>query len=79
MVVVAWGTLLLSISAAAPAFRLASLAELAVMMALVLAVDALVLWVVYGTAYWFDGERLRIRSGPLRLAVPVARIESVRP
>jgi len=39
----------------------------------------LCLWVLYGTSYTFSGDRLLVRSGPFRWAIPLAEIEEVRP
>lgn len=74
-----WSGVGLSLAMMAPAFALASRIEIAVLLLIVLAVDAVVLWVLYGTVYWFDESTLRIRSGPLRLSVPLEQIDSVKP
>jgi hypothetical protein len=40
---------------------------------------AFMLHVLYTTGYAFDGQELRIRSGPFSFRVPLAEIESVKP
>ena len=37
------------------------------------------LWILYGTFYVFSGDRLVIRCGPFRFAVPLSEIDSVEP
>jgi len=37
------------------------------------------LWVLYGTFYWFSEDRLVIRCGPFRFRVPLLEIDSVEP
>ena len=44
-----------------------------------LSLAALNLWLLRGTDYTFDQSELRIRSGPLRVRVPLAAITAVTP
>lgn len=40
---------------------------------------AVLLWVLYGTTYTLAGDVLGVRSGPFRITVPLAEIDSVIP
>ncbi len=42
-------------------------------------VVAFMLSVLYGTFYQFEGDTLRIRSGPFRMNVPLAEVRAVTP
>lgn len=44
-----------------------------------LASDALLLWVLYGTRYTIDADVLRIRCGPFRWSVPLHEITDITP
>lgn len=39
----------------------------------------LVLWIFLDTGYTVEPGRLRVRSGPFRWAIPLARVDEVRP
>ncbi len=53
--------------------------ELVLMVCLVLGMDILMLWVLYGTGYTLTGERLVIRCGPFSFPVTLDAIESISP
>ena len=57
----------------------ASWTEMAVMVSLVLGMDALMLWVLYGTGYTVTLDRLFIRCGPVSFPVTLNGIESINP
>lgn len=76
---VVWSVVGFALAMTAPAWSLATTGELIVLVGIVVAVDAAVLWVVYGTGYWFDADQLHVRCGPIRLRIPVASIVSVQP
>ncbi len=57
----------------------ASWTELVMMASLVIGMDFLMLWVLYGTGYSITPERLIIRCGPFTLPVTINRIESITP
>ncbi len=57
----------------------ASWTELVVMASLVLGMDVLMLWVLYGTGYTVNPDQLVIRCGPLNLPVTLNGIESITP
>lgn len=44
-----------------------------------LSVVALPVWLLLSTLYWFEGDQLCIRSGPLRWRIPVSQIRAVTP
>ncbi len=57
----------------------ASWTEMTVMASLVLGMDVLMLWVLYGTGYIVTTDRLVIRCGPFSLPVTLNGIESITP
>ncbi len=57
----------------------ASWTELVVMASLVLGMDVLMLWVLYGTGYTVNPNQLVIRCGPFSLPVTLNGIESITP
>ncbi len=57
----------------------ASWPEMAVMVSLVLGMDALMLWVLYGTGYTVTPDRLFIRCGPVGFPVTLNGIKSINP
>ncbi len=57
----------------------ASWTEMTVMASLVLGMDVLMLWVLYGTGYIVTTDRLVIRCGPFVFPVTLNRIESITP
>ena len=57
----------------------ASWTEMTMMASLVLGMDSLMLWVLYGTGYTVTAERLIIRCGPFTFPVTLSLIESITP
>lgn len=57
----------------------ASWTELVVMASLVLGMDVLMLWVLYGTGYTVNPDQLVIQCGPFNLPVTLNGIESITP
>ena len=57
----------------------ASWRELAMMGSLVVGLDVLMLWVLYGTGYTIKSDRLIIRCGPFSFCIWLNAIESITP
>ncbi len=57
----------------------ASWGDLAIMGSLVVGMDVLMLWVLYGTGYTITSDQLFIRCGPISLHVRLDSIESITP
>ena len=57
----------------------ASWAELVLMVSLVVGMDVLMLWVLYGTGYTITSDRLFIRCGPFTFPVTLNTIDSIIP
>ena len=57
----------------------ASWPELAIMTSVLGAMDALMLWVLYGTGYTVTSDRLLIRCGPFSFRIRLEAIESISP
>ncbi len=57
----------------------ASLIEIVMLGSLVLGMDSLMLWVLYGTDYTVMPDRLIIRCGPVSFSVTLTGIESIIP
>jgi hypothetical protein len=79
LTVLLWGTVILMVPAGATALTMRPVAVAALVLALAVGTIALVLSVLYDTRYTFEGEVLRVRSGPFRWAVPLRDIEWVAP
>ena len=54
-------------------------APLLVTLVVTLVALGLPVWLLVTTAYYVEGERLRVRAGPFTWNIPIAEIESVRP
>lgn len=57
----------------------ASWRELVIMASLVMGMDSLMLWVLYGTGYTVSANRLLIRCGPFSFRIRLETIESISP
>ena len=57
----------------------ASVAEIVLMASLLLALDSLMLWVLYGTGYTITPEQIFIRCGPITFRVQLDSIEFIFP
>jgi hypothetical protein len=57
----------------------ASRSELVLVLGLLLGMDSLMLWVLYGTGYRVAQDRLLIRCGPFAFHVPLKSINSITP
>lgn len=80
LVFVLWGTAVLLVAAGlAQIGSTAALTVRVVMLVGCLTGAAVLLWVLYKTAYIFRGEVLRVESGPFRTTLPLADIDSVVP
>ena len=53
--------------------------EAILVVAILVVMDGLMLWVLYGTGYFVTRELLLIRCGPLSFRVPLADIETISP
>jgi hypothetical protein len=79
-VFVLWATAALLVAAGlAQIGSVAALTIRVVMLVGCLTGAAVLLWVLYGTAYTFTGDVLSVRSGPFRMTLPLADIDSVVP
>jgi membrane protein YdbS with pleckstrin-like domain len=79
LVAVAIVTGLGALAAGAVAFREGSPGSLLTFLVVVALVVALPISLLAGTHYTFDGDALRIRSGPFRWNIPLAEIRGVQP
>ncbi len=81
IVVLIWGSLLISVVGGIVPLVVdgASWTELALMASLVIGLDGLMLWVLYGTGYRVTQDVLLIRCGPFSFRVLLADIESIVP
>jgi hypothetical protein len=78
---VIWGSLLISVVGGMIPLALPgnSLLEAILVVVVLVAMDGLMLWVLYGTGYWVTQDLLLIRCGPLSFRVRLADIESITP
>jgi hypothetical protein len=80
LVVVLWATAILLVAAGlAQIGSAAALTIRVIMLVSCLTGAAVLLWVLYGTTYMFVGNVLHVRSGPFRMTLPLAEIDSVVP
>lgn len=68
-----------ALAAGAVAFRDGTPGSLATMLLVVALVVALPISLIAATHYTFEGDALRIRSGPFRWTIPLAEIHGARP
>lgn len=57
----------------------ASWSEMLIMVVLLVGIDLLMLWVLYGTGYTVTQAHLLIRCGPFSFRVPLQHIDSITP
>ena len=76
-----WGSLLISVVGGIIPLALPgnSWLEAILVVAVLVAMDGLMLWVLYGTGYRVTRDLLLIRCGPFSFRVPLADIESIVP
>ena len=80
LVFVLWATAVLLVAAGlAQIGSTAALTVRVVMLVGCLTGAAVLLWVLYGTGYTFTGDVLGVRSGPFRMTLPLAEIDSIVP
>jgi len=78
---VMWGSLLISVIGGIIPLAVPgnSWLEAMLVVAVLIVMDGLMLWVLYGTGYWVTRDLLLIRCGPLSFRMPLADIESITP
>lgn len=81
MVGLIWGSVLMSVIGGMIPLAVPgnSWVEVCLVVAILVVMDGLMLWVLYGTGYFVTRELLLIRCGPLAFRVPLADIEAISP